>query len=101
LAEYAFQTNPLDPASMPTLQINLSAMMPGCMEITCGMRSDALDIVLTPEVSSDLKTWSPISAGLVNMNEDRSIPGIKKITLCLNPAVTGNTILRWKVSLIK
>ena len=102
LAEYAFQTNPLDPASIPALQIRPSATMPGCMEITCGMRSDALDIICTPEFSSNLKTWTPLTpsvSGLVVTSEDLSTPGIKKITLCLNPAVTGNTILRWKVSL--
>lgn len=62
LLEYAFQTNPLDAASMARLETHADAARPGGLDIRHRMRAAAVDVSYVIEHSSDLKTWLPLEA---------------------------------------
>jgi hypothetical protein len=102
LLEYAFQTDPLDAASIPAFDSLASQTHSGCIEWTCEMRSNALDIICILECSTEAGQWKPLSAdpvGVVGITETALAPGIKKSTLILNPALAPRKFLRWSVVL--
>ena len=99
LLEYAFQTNPLDPASCARLALAPDARQPGGLAATSRLRSEARDIFCELEMSTDLVTWRPAAEAGVITTPRPAAPGISEVTIRVNPALTGRTYLRWSVRL--
>jgi hypothetical protein len=102
LLEYAFQTNPLDPASIPAVRTRPSKQLPGCIEVSCEMRANAPDITRVLQASPNLRDWNPLTpagAGVVDVTEESVAPGINRFTLRLRTAASAGSFLRWEVKL--
>jgi len=102
LLEYAFQTNPLDPASCSRLSLAPDDHQPGWLMATSRLRSEARDIICQLETSADLVTWQPVAddaKGTVTATTRPAAPGINEVAIRLNPASARRTYLRWSVRL--
>jgi hypothetical protein len=102
LLEYAFQTNPLDPASIPAAKTSPCKQVPGCIEVSCEMRANAPDLTRLLQASPDLKEWTPLtlqSAGVLDVTEESVAPGINRFTVRLRTSARAGSFLRWEVKL--
>jgi hypothetical protein len=102
LLEYAFQTHPLDPASLPAVKTAPCKQMTGCIEVSCDMRAIAPDLTRVLQASPDLANWlplTPVSAGVVDVTEESVAPGINRFTVRLRTSAHAGSFLRWEVKL--
>jgi hypothetical protein len=102
LLEYAFQTNPLDPASFMKMAFHGENGSPESISGICRLRAPAADLECVLEVSDDLIHWQPFlgnSPEIHVADEASSGPGIRDLRIRMNTAEAKAKHLRWSVRL--
>ncbi len=102
LLEYAFQTNPLDPASFMKMALHGENESPESISGICRLRAPAADLECVLEVSDDLIHWQPFLGNSTQIHvadEASSGPGIRDLRIRMNTAEAKSKHLRWSVRL--
>jgi hypothetical protein len=103
LLEYAFQTDPLDPASRASFDLGPDPLRPGCLLVTSRMREGATDIRYVVESSLDSRIWSELDGGLppvIEMAHAPLSPGIETLRIAIDRPGTAARFFRLSVQTV-